>query len=80
MNDGISAEQTCAMNAIGAQGDFEHLCNPDGAVKNHPENTTFTLRDNNAISATINNDHLLVAAGLIIVALATLSAIIINRV
>lgn len=61
MEKGISIEEACKDNLIGTEEDFQANCNPDGTVKQHPKTTTFTLKNDETKSVTIDNTYLYLA-------------------
>ena len=58
MNEGISINEACANNVVGTKQDYERLCNKDGTVKSNPKTTTYSLKNDNTNSITIDNTHL----------------------
>lgn len=61
MNEGISLDQACEMRALSPE-DFAKSCSDDGSVKADTETTTFSLKNTNSQSFTIDNTVLLFGA------------------
>ena len=80
MEEGISIDEACARNVIGTQEDFERSCNPDGTVKIQPKTTTFTLKNDDTKSITIDNTHLYIAATFVLVLFVILAAFLIRKI
>ena len=80
MEEGISIDEACARNVIGTQEDFERSCNPDGTVKSQPKTTTFTLKNDDTKSITIDNTHLYIAATFVLVLFVILAAFLIRKI
>lgn len=78
MEQGISIDEACAINAIGTQEDFERSCNPDGTVKERAETTTISIKNSDE-SVTIPTAYLQIGLGLVIV-LTVLAVILIVRI
>lgn len=77
MNEGISLEEACSKGLIGTEEDFERNCNEDGTVKEHPETTTFSLKDDSSKSVTIDNTHLQAAiVGITVLAIVLLGLLV----
>lgn len=62
MEKGISLDEACAKNQIGTREDFERNCNPDGSVKQHFQTTTFSLKNDESKSITVDNSYLYIAS------------------
>lgn len=52
--DGISAEEACRKHAYTPE-DYKNACNDDGSLKTHSKTTTFTLKNDETKSVTVNN-------------------------
>ena len=80
MNEGISLDEACANNVVGTQEDFfERLCNEDGSVKIQPKTTTFTLKNDNTKSFTINDTHLQIGLAVVLVIVIAVVGLIIRK-
>lgn len=78
MQEGISLEEACAKNVVGTEEDFERTCNPDGTVKSQSKTTTFTLKNDDTKSVTINNTYLYIGIALVLVLFVAFTAFIVR--
>lgn len=79
MNEGITVYEACANNVVGTKNDFERLCNKDGTVKSQQKTTTFTLKNDSAKSFTVNDTHLQIGMGLILLVILAVVGLIIHK-
>ncbi len=78
MNNGISLSEACRLRVL-AQEDFAKECNEDGTIKNQSHSTTFTVKDNGALSFTVNNTVMRLTLAGVIIAVIVVGVLLFRR-
>jgi hypothetical protein len=78
MNEELTAEEECRNHLLAAE-DFPRMCNEDGSLKTQAHNTTFTVKNDNSKSITINNTALQAALVVAVLIMAVLAILIIKQ-
>lgn len=78
MNEGISADEACRARAL-TQEDFVRMCNEDGSLKGQTQTTTFSLKNDDSKSTTMDNTALQVGLAGIVLLVVVIAYILIRK-